>query len=146
MNTDHPRLEFSLVFRERANVVHHVPTLFFSHALLPRRHDPGYAFRDLPKELTVSHRRHPFLVREVRRLAPQLRQIRFVTCTSLTVTKHTVAFHSIHIELFALGNRFRRHSHRILRVSSVLWQLPRVLREIRLRLAAVLVLIRRRRG
>src|SRR5688572_7129600 len=68
------------ILRERADVVHDVPTLFLSlHALLAGGHDAPDAFRDLPEDFAVSHRRHAFLVCEVCRFPPQPREVRFVT-------------------------------------------------------------------
>src|SRR5947208_4166136 len=85
------RPKLLLLFRERADVIHHVPAFFFSHALFTGGHNPGDPFRDLPEKLTVSHCCHAFFFGEISRLAAQPWNISFVTRTGLAVTEDTVA-------------------------------------------------------
>src|SRR5215212_2639202 len=116
------------LFRERAYVIHHMPTLFLGgHLLLTSRHYPGYSFRDLPEEFSIRHRCHAFFVREVGRFTAQLCEVCFVAGTRLAVTKDTVTFRSFEIELFPFRDRLRTCGHRILSLIGVRRNFPRVL-------------------
>ena len=95
------------VFRERADVIHHVPALFLVHASLTRGHDAVDAFRDLPEELAVRHLSHAFLVREIGRLSTQPREVCFVARTSLAVTEDAVAFGSFEVKRLSFFDRLR---------------------------------------
>ena len=89
-------------FRERADVIHHVPAFFLVHASLTRGHDPGDTFRDLPEELAVSHLGHAFLIRDDPPAfdAAARGSLRFLR--QFAVTEDAVAFGSFDVELFCL--------------------------------------------
>lgn len=124
-----------LFFSERAHVIHHVPTLDFVHPSVTGGHDPRNAFRDLPVDFAVGHRRHAFFVCEIGRLAPQIREIRFVARAGIAMTKDAIALVLFQIERFSSLDRFRSGRSGILCLVRIFRQFPGVLRKILLRRA-----------